>query len=193
LIATLAALALAGPARAEESKPAGTTASIMTFFKHLKESLSQSAVSSERKHAGRRGSSVAAVRGASQNSAMADPNEPSLKGDARSKKEKAAMAEDAEFAKGVDLVLAGKVDEGVKALEDFKVKHPKSHSLEKVQEAIDQAKALAAQKPAAVPAPAAQAAAPEPPKAEAAKADAPKADAPKAAEAPKAEAPAAGK
>lgn len=184
LIATLAALA-AGPARAEEAKPASATASIMTFFKHLKESLSQSAVSSERKHAGRRGSSVAAVRGASQNSAMADPNEPSLKGDARSKKEKAAMAEDAEFAKGVDLVLAGKIDEGVKALEDFKARHPKSHSLEKVQEAIDQAKALAAQKPAAVPA--AQTAAAEPPKAEAAKGDAPKADTPKA------EAPASGK
>lgn len=166
--AALVALLLAGSVRAEDAKPAPTAKeSVMTFFRHLKESLSQSAVQGQRKH--NRVGSVAAVRGADQASPLADPNEPVLKGDARSKKDKVAMAEDAEFAKAVDLVLAGKTDDGVKALEAFKTKHPKSHSLEKVQQAIDEAKGLSAQQkpvdaaPVSSPAPAA-----------AAKADAPK-------------------
>lgn len=175
LTAALAALLLAGPVRAEEAKPAPAARdSIMTFFKHLKESLAQSAVQTERKKSARRSGSVAAVRGASQSSSLSDPNEPSLKGDARSKKERLAMAEDAEFAKGVDLILAGKTDEGVKALEAFKVKHPKSRSLDKVQQAIDQAKALKAEG-----SPAAEAAKDAAPKAEAPKAEAAK-DAPPA-------------
>lgn len=158
-VAVLAALLAAAPSRAED-KPAPTTKeSIMTFFKHLKDSLSQSAVQAERKR-GRVGA-VAAVRGADQSSSLADPNEPALKGDLRAKKAKLAAAEDAEFAKAVDLVLAGKPDEGVKALEEFKSKHPKSRNLDKVQQAIDEAKTLtsgAADKAAAAPASAAPAA-----------------------------------
>jgi len=165
--AALAALLLAGAARAEDPKPAPTTKqSILTFFKHLKESLSQSAVSGERKK-GRAGA-VAAVRGADQKSSLADPDAPVLKGDPRSKKEKAAAAEDAEFAAAVDLVLQSKIDAGVKALEEFKAKHPKSRNLGKAQEAIDQAKALAGEKAAA-------------PAGETPKTEAPKPDAPKAA------------
>src|SRR5580704_15451754 len=100
LSAALAALLLASSARAED-KPAPTAReSVMTFFRHLKESLAQSAVQGERKKS--RIGSVAAVRGADQSSSLSDPNEPVLKGDARSKKNKAAMAEDAEFAKAVD-------------------------------------------------------------------------------------------
>ena len=152
LAAALAALMLAGPALADD-KPAPTAReSVMTFFRHLKESLAQSAVQSQRKK--NRAGSVAAVRGADQSaSPLGDPNETSLKGDARSKKEKMARAEDADFAKGVDLVLAGKNDEGIKALQEFKAKHPKSHNLDKVQQAIDQAKALTASKPADAAAP----------------------------------------
>jgi len=164
MAAALAALMLAGPVRAEEAKAPTPQESIMTFFRHLRETLSQSAVQSERKK-GRRSASVAAVRGASQSSSLSDPNEPVIKGDVRSKKDKLAMAEDAEIAKGVDLILAGKTDEGVKALEEFKAKHPKSRSLEKVQQAIEQAQALKAAAPAAAPA------------AEAPKAEAPKSDA----------------
>ena len=167
LIAALAALLLAGPVRAEEAKPASKD-SIMTFFRNLKSALSQSAVQGERKKGSRRSGSVAAVRGKLQSSTMGDLNEPTLKGDARSKKDKLAMAEDAEFAKGVDLILSGKNDEGVKALEDFKTKHPKSHHMEDVQQAIEQAKTLAAKPAGAAPAP------------EAAKAGEPKVDAPKA-------------
>jgi hypothetical protein len=152
--AALAALLLAGPVRAEEAKPAPTAKeSVMTFFRHLKESLSQSAVQGQRKR--NRVGSVAAVRGADQSSPLADPNEPVLKGDARSKKDKVAMAEDAEFSKAVDLVLGGKTDDGVEALEAFKAKHPKSRSLDKVQQAIDEAKGLSAQKADLILAPAA--------------------------------------
>jgi hypothetical protein len=181
--AALAALLLAGSARAEEAKPAPTAKeSVMTFFQHLKESLSQSAVASQRKR--NRVGSVAAVRGADQSSPLADPNEPVLKGDARSKKDKAQAAEDAEFAKAVDLVISGKTQDGVRALEAFKAQHPKSRNLDKVEQAIDQAKGLIAAKPAEVPAPAAAASAvPAPaasPAADAPKAEAPKADSPKA-------------
>jgi hypothetical protein len=180
--AALAALLLAGAASAQDAKPAPTAReSVMTFFRHLKESLSQSAVQGERKH--NRVGSVAAVRGADQSSPLADPNEPVLKGDARSKRDKAAMAEDAEFAKAVDQIIAGKIDDGVKALEAFKTNHPKSRDLEKVQQAIDAAKGMNAPKaadavpaptPAAAATPAATAAAPKP---DAVKADAPKANA----------------
>ena len=152
--AALALLLLAGTVRAQEAKTAPTAKeSVMTFFRHLKESLAQSALQGERKH--NRVGSVAAVRGADQSSPLADPNEPVLKGDSRSKKDKAAMAEDAEFAKAVDLVIAGKIDDGVKALEAFKAQHPKSRNLAKLQQAIDQAKGLLALRPAeAAPAPA---------------------------------------
>jgi hypothetical protein len=162
LIAALAALLLAGPVRAEDAKPASSTDSIMTFFKHMKEALAQSAVKNERKKGTHLNGNVAAVRGKDQSSALGDPNETLIKGDSRSKKEKAGMAEDAEMSKGVDLILAGKIDEGVKSLEDFKAAHPKSRNLEKAQGMIDQAKALSAAKPAESPAPAA--AAPEAPK-----------------------------
>lgn len=143
--AALAALLLAGSVRADDGKPAPTAReSIMTFFRHLKESLAESAVRGERKR--NRVGTVAAVRGADQSSPLADPNEPVLMGDARSKKDKLQLAEDAEFSKAVDLVLAGRTDDGIAALEAFKTAHPKSHSLDKVQQAIDQAKALNAKK-----------------------------------------------
>jgi hypothetical protein len=174
--AALAALLFAGSVRAEDAKPApAPTAreSVMTFFRHLKDSLAQSAVAGQRKH--NRVGSVAAVRGGYQGSPLADPNEPVLKGDERSKRDKVAMDEDAEFAKAVDLILGGKADDGIKALAEFKVKHPKSRNLDKVQQAIDQAKGLIAEKPADA-APAATPAAP----AGAAKPDAPKADSPAA-------------
>lgn len=163
LVVALVSLLSAAPAFAQDAKPAPTQKqSIMTFFRHLKESLSQSAVSGQRKKA--KTGAVAAVRGEDQKTSLSDPNETTLKGDPRVKKEKAVAAEDAEFAAAVELVLQNKPNEGVAALEAFKTKHPKSHNLDDVQKAIEQAKALTS-------APA------EAPKAEAAAADAPKADA----------------
>ena len=137
MTAAIAVLLSAGPARAED-KP---KSSAMMFFRHLKETLSQSAVSGERKK--RSGASVAAVRGKEQYGSAADPNETKLKGDARAKKDKVTKAEDAEFEKAVDLIIAGKADEGVKALEEFKTKHPKSR-VQDVQQALDQVKAMGA-------------------------------------------------
>lgn len=150
--AALAALLLGGSVWADQAPaPApAPTESVMTFFRHLKESLSQSAVRRERKK--NRVGSVAAVRGADQSSSLADPDEPTLKGDVRSRRLKAAAAEDAEFAKGVDLILAGKTAEGVQALEAFKAKHPKSRSLDQVKMALDRAQSLDADKAAAPPA-----------------------------------------
>jgi hypothetical protein len=175
LAGALAVMALAGPARADDKTAPAPTAreSVMTFLRHLKETLAQSAVQGERKK-GRVGS-VAAVRGADQSSPLADPDEPVLIGDARSKKDKAALAEDAEFAKAVDLLLAGNEAGGIKALEDFKAKHPKSRNLDKVQQAIDQAKSLNAEKTAAAASPAPAASAPAP---AAAATEAPKTGAP---------------
>ena len=152
IVGVLAGLLFAGVLRAQETPAPTSKQSIITFFKHLKESLTTSAVSGHRKK-GRVGA-VAAVRGANQKTTLADPNEPILKGDSRAKKEVSAAAEDAEFAAAVDLILRDKTDDGVKALEDFKAKHPKSRNLEKIQEAIDQAKALKAANAGGVQSPA---------------------------------------
>lgn len=124
--------------------------SIMTFFKNLKNSLAQSAVATERKK--NRVGSVAAVRGAGQYSNLSDPNTPTLKDDAKAKRAKAQMAEDAELEKAVDMILKGDTDNGIKSLDAFKAKHPKSHSLAKVEEALGQAKSLKdSEKPAKAP------------------------------------------
>ena len=157
MTAALAALVLAGPVRADDKpaappviKPApSATDSVMSWFKKLKTDLTQSAVSGERKHSHGVGS-VAAVRGKRQASDIGDPNEPTLKGSSSSKKEQQSVAEDGEFEQAVSLIVAGKVDDGVKALEAFKVKYPKSANLELVQKAIEQSKSLPAQKPADV-------------------------------------------
>ena len=147
LAVTLGALLMAGYARSEDKTAPTQRESLMTYFGHLKSSLAQSAVQGERKKARR--ASVAAVRGKSQASELADPDETSLKGDLRAKRSKQAMAEDAEFESAVSLILAGKSEEGVKALEAFRTNHPKSRSLVAVEEALEKAKALAAAKPAA--------------------------------------------
>ena len=150
LPAALAALLLAAPARAENKGPAAKGGSVFTFFKNLKSSLAQSAVAGERKK-GRTGS-VAAVRGEDQakgSKSAADPNDTTLKGASSARKAKASAAEDKEFEAAVDLIIAGKTDEGVKALEEFKAKHPKSRNLPKVDEAIAQAKAMSSESKAA--------------------------------------------
>jgi len=148
LIAVLAAM-LAIPARAED-KPAAAPAKSgwSDFLKNLKNALAQSAVSGERKKArGARG--VAAVRGREQGKRnIADPNEPGLMGDAKSAKVKKEMAWDLELESAVDLLAAGKAEEGLKGLEKFKAAHPK-HRASDVDQAIAGAKALIAEKAAA--------------------------------------------
>lgn len=112
------------------------------FFKNLKNTLSQSAVGGERKRG--RSAAVAAVRGRPQRD-MADPNEPTLKGDAKSAKAKKEMALDAELEASVDLLSKGQLGEGLKGLEAFKISHQKHRSGD-VDRAIDGAKAMIAEK-----------------------------------------------
>ena len=57
----------------------------------------------------------------------------------------------------LDLLINGKTENGIKALEAFKTKHPKSHNLASVQEAIDKAKSLSVDKTTDAPASAAPA------------------------------------
>jgi TolA-binding protein len=166
--ATLAALLWAVSVRADDAKLAAAAAdpapaapaaaaaptvqeSVMTFLKNLKLALTQSAVAEQRNKTNST-AAVAAVRGKDQTSDLANPDEPSIKGDVAAAKAAKLRAEDAEFEKALDLILAGKIDDGIKALETFKIKHPKSHSLPSVQEAIDKARSLQPDKPAAAPA-----------------------------------------
>ena len=148
-VAALAVL-LVLPARAEE-KPAQAKTGWSDFFKNLKNTLGQSAVGGERKK-GRGATYVAAVRGDRQRN-LADPNEPSLKGDYKSSKIKKEIAYDAELAASIELVSNGKLEEGLKGLEAFKVAHPK-HRAEDVDKAIAGVKAMIAE--ASAPAPAAK-------------------------------------
>ncbi len=146
--AALAAVLLAGPLRADDAKPAATAReSVMTFLRHLKQALTESAVASDRKN--ERTAAVAAVRGQSQASDAADPNVPTLKGDAADERLRLRRAQDADFEKALDLVLAGKTAEGIKALEAFKAKNPKYRDIADVQQAIDKAKSIPAEAAAA--------------------------------------------
>ena len=157
----LAALLLgsAPSARAEEKKP---SFSFSGFFKNLKHSLEQSAVAAQRKKG--RGAAVAAVRGASQSSELANPDEPTLKGDSRSRRLAKKAAEDAELLKATELVEEGKTAEALAAFKAFQKKHPRSHK-EDVAKAIAELSKAApdaqlAAAPAAEPGETAEAAAP---------------------------------
>lgn len=147
LAAALASL-LAVPARADEKAAVPAKSGWSDFFKNLKNTLSQSAVGGERKK-GRGAQGVAAVRGAGQAKRnIADPNEPGLRGDSKSARAKREMAYDLELEKAIDLLGAGKAEEGLKGLEAFKAAHPK-HRTEDVDKAIEGAKAMIAEKSAA--------------------------------------------
>lgn len=142
MTAVIAAL-LVLPARADDKdKTAATKTGWGDFFKNLKNTLAQSAVGGERKRG--RGAAVAAVRGKKQKN-MADPNEPTLKGDVKTAKAKKEAEYDAELEKAIDLIAKGKLEEGLKSLDAFKVSHPK-HRSNDVDKAIEGAKAMIADK-----------------------------------------------
>ncbi len=158
ILAAVVAAILIMPARAADSAAAPKAAapaksSWSDFFKNLKSTLAQSAVSGERKK-GKGAQGVAAVRGKPQT--YADPNEPGLKGDSKSAKAKREMGYDMELEASVDLLGKGKLEEGLKGLEAFKVAHPK-HRVEDVDKAIEGAKTMIADKSAAPAATAASA------------------------------------
>lgn len=132
-IALIAALLVpaAAPARAEEKAAKPAVGGFSGFLKNLRLKLEQSAVADRRK----KGRSVAAVRGAGQKSELADPNEPSLKGDMRSRKLKQQMIEDEELLAATKLAEQGKNAEALAAFSAFQKAHPKSHK-EEVAQAI---------------------------------------------------------
>lgn len=141
LILTVAlAAALIVPARAEEKAAASSKSSWSDFLKNLKSSLSQSAVSGQRKKA-RGAQGVAAVRGDDQlKKNIADPDEPGIKGDVKAARAKKQRALDDELAASIELLSQEKYEEALKGLEAFKAAHPK-HMAEDVDKAIAGAKA----------------------------------------------------
>ena len=146
IFTAIVAAMLVVPARADEKlAPVSAKPSWSDFFKNLKNTLSQSAVSGERKK-GRGAQGVAAVRGKAQ--AYADPNEPGLKGDVKSAKAKKELAYDAELEVSVDQLSKGKLEEALKGFEAFKTAHAK-YKTEDVDKAIEGAKAMIADKSAA--------------------------------------------
>ena len=145
LCAVMAAMLAVSVRADEKASPAPAKSSWSDFFKNLKNTLAQSAVGGERKK-GRGARGVAAVRGSSQGKRnIADPNETGLKGDSRSARLEKEAGYDMQLEAAVDLLSAGKADEGLKSLEAFKAEHPK-HRTEDVNKAIEGAKAMIAEK-----------------------------------------------
>lgn len=140
ILAALAAAALALPAAAADAKPAKS--GFAGFFSNLKKALSSSAVAGQRNNT--RGVHVAAVRANEQGSALANPDEPALVGDAKTRKAAKAAKLDDELVKLAELAESGKHEEALKGFEAFKKKHPK-HQKETVDEAIAQLKAKLAE------------------------------------------------
>ena len=123
----------------EAAKSRSRFASLRTWFAHLKQGLASSAVQG---HYQRRRSltAVAAVRGAAQDSA--DLDTPVWKRGAQAKKAALLREQRAAFAKAVDLIIAGKLDDGAESLEAFEEKYPKSPMLPDVHEAQEKIKEL---------------------------------------------------
>ncbi len=154
ILAVVFTAALVLPARAQEKSAVPAKSGWSDFFKNLKNTLAQSAVGGERKK-GRGAQGVAAVRGEGQaKKNVADPNEPGIKGDARSAKVKRDVGYDLQLEASIDQLSKGDLDEGLKGLEAFKAAHPK-HRTEDVNKAIEGARAMIAEKNAAAAVPAA--------------------------------------
>lgn len=139
-IALLALVSLAAPAFAAKAEASKSRLSVLkTWFKHLKQGLTESSVSGEFQR--QRVTAVAAVRGSAQ--AHADPDKVAWK-TGSSKKLATLRAEKVELASAVGLLEEGKVSEGVAALDAFEKAHPKSPLLKEVAETREKAKELEA-------------------------------------------------
>ena len=130
-IGAVSAKAVDAPSRIEAVK---------TWFKHLREGLSDSAVRGNFQR-GHTTTAVAAVRGEGQTSV--DPDKPEWK--TSTKSEKAALKKErAELSAAVDLVISGQLAEGKAALDAFEKAHPKSKLLPDVVKARENIAALEA-------------------------------------------------
>lgn len=137
-IAVLAALLCAPlPVRAADDS-ASAVAKLSTWFNNLKQGLQQSANSG--RYSRRRSSAVAAVRGNKQEEV--DPDRPEWKRSTRSEKAE-LRKEKNELAAAVDMIVAGKYEEGANAITAFETAHPKSPLLEDAKKAKENAALLA--------------------------------------------------
>ncbi|MBI5242674.1 MAG: hypothetical protein HY922_03190 [Elusimicrobia bacterium] len=147
--AVLLSLVIAAPVFAAESapeKPAQAAKpkakSGLKWFKQLMQGLQKSAV--EGHHRKVRISAVASVRG--------EPQEKSKglywKGSLSEKQAAQYDKERQEFAAAVELIIAGKLDEGGAKLDAFEGDHPKSKLLKEVQDARRKLQDLKKQDPA---------------------------------------------
>ena len=119
------------PASQEAAASPSSWDNIKVWFQHWKDGLASSAV--EGQYQQKSLTAVAAVRGDEQK--LDDPNKPYIKGKLNAKQARKLKKERAELGQAVDLILAGKVDEGSKKLDEFEAKHPKSLLLGDVQKA----------------------------------------------------------
>lgn len=126
-------------ADAAKSAPKSKLSILKTWFKHLKQGLTESSVSGEFQR--QRVTAVAAVRGSAQE--HADPDRVAWK-TGGSKKLAALREEKAELASAVGLLEEGKVSEGLTALDAFEKAHPQSGLLREVSETREKAKELEA-------------------------------------------------
>lgn len=165
LIAVIVAATFAAPAFAAdavkpeaakpaEAKPAPAKSSWSTWLETIKSGLTNSAVSGQRKR-GKGGVAVAAVRGDDQTKkVMSDPDEPSLKGSSKEKKDRKDMEQKAQFKAAIELLIDKKYEDGIAALEKLQKDAPKFQE-EDVAQALAGAKnELAAKNNQPVPEPA---------------------------------------
>jgi hypothetical protein len=128
---------MGSPLRADDAQ-ASKLAALKTWFKNLKDGLSDSAV---RSHFQKQRSvgSVAAVRGEGQ--ASADPDRPEWKTSTKSEKAE-FKKERQELAAAVDQIMGGKLVEGRASLDAFEKAHPKSRLLKDVAQARENASTM---------------------------------------------------
>ena len=145
----LAAAALAASlAGAGEAPAKSKLAGFQTWFKHFRDGMAESSVSeSYQKH---HVTTVAAVRGAAQGSV--DANKPAWKVTAKAKKAQEDKKEKAELSQAADLILDGKLKDGLDKLDAFEKAHPKSRLLSQVKDAREKVKELEAAEPQEKPA-----------------------------------------
>lgn len=144
IIAASVLCASSGRAAEEEGSK---LAALSSWFKNFKNGLADSAVRG--KYQARRISTTAAVRGKEQGNV--DPDRPEWKRSSRSenvqqRKERVALAA------AIDLIVAGKFDDGQSALEAFEKDYPRSGLLPEAKEARENALLLAKLRGAAGPA-----------------------------------------
>ncbi len=144
--ALLAVALLLGSIGAGAEEPKARPSSLMTWFQNLKNGLRESSVSG-RMQKGHRASSVAAVRGSAQGDDKASLEEGTMKQPSMSKKAKRERREKAAFESAIDLIMAGKTEEGLGALDAFEKEYPKSAWLAQVAEARAKAQELRAAAP----------------------------------------------